>query len=112
MTYYPYDPDLPFAVVGKVSKKVYARFFLEGSASDWASTREGLKVIDTTPKPRIPDDAEFVILDYGGQSFLNIRQADGGWRDAGGETHSTQEMEAFAENAVEIIVLDRRKDDA
>lgn len=70
MTDYPYDPELPFVVaqtqtldetdspVGSIN----ARFRHERNAEQYVREFDFgfVELIDTTPKPKIPDDAEFI----------------------------------------------------
>lgn len=113
MTDYPYDPDLPFAVVSTNSEKVYARFRFRGSAENYVegSTRE--RVIDTTPRPRIPDDAEFIYWQTEGGTPYYARWvgAQMVWTLDTGEQYITDGLLNRIGNA-EIIVLDRRKEGA
>ena len=66
-----YDPELPFAFVG-TSGKVVARF------SDFEFARRfGVdclvgSVVDTNPKPKIPEDAEFVTWQMNGANEVAI----------------------------------------
>ena len=113
MTDYPYDPDLPFAVVIPGSETVYARFRLRGSAEDYAEDTEGstwANVIDTTPKPRIPDDAEFVCWQTSAGMYY-AQRVEAEWQTDTGGWYTLDELLNEAGDA-EIIVLDRRKDDA
>lgn len=60
MTDYPYDPDLPYVVVTE-GNELEARFRHESEADFYAGSHTSLRVIDTTPKPRIPEDAEHIV---------------------------------------------------
>lgn len=70
MTDIKYDPELPFAVTTKKypegTSYVIARFNNEQDAVDWAESpfpgghEDGTEVIDTTPKPKIPEGAEYI----------------------------------------------------
>lgn len=59
-TDYEYDPDLPYVVVGVVTGMLSARFRSGVDAEEYALGHDYLEVIDTTPKPRVPDDAEWI----------------------------------------------------
>lgn len=54
-----YDPELPFALVS-IDGKVRARFAEYESASRYEREIVMGSVVDTTPKPKIPEDAEFI----------------------------------------------------
>lgn len=60
-----HDPELPFAVVGQNSGRLYARFLHRREADlfvDSARQVRNVEVIDTTPKPRIPVDAKYLVF--------------------------------------------------
>lgn len=60
MTDYEYDPDLPYVVEGVRDGDMYARFRDKGFAEEYVEDFAGLRFIDTTPKPRVPKDAEWI----------------------------------------------------
>ncbi|MGO2600912.1 MAG: hypothetical protein ACTH7X_08995 [Brevibacterium aurantiacum] len=59
MTDYEYDPKLPYVLVntltgdmmGRATSRLIAKNFSAGLA---------IKIIDTTPKPRVPEDAKYI----------------------------------------------------
>lgn len=59
-TEFTHDPDTPIAVTEGVF--VVARFTYRGIAEEFKERlgHEYMEIIDTTPKPRIPNDAEFI----------------------------------------------------
>lgn len=57
MTDYPYDPELPFVVT--IGGILIARVKSESIAAEIAHGHLG-RVVDTTPAPKIPADAEFI----------------------------------------------------
>lgn len=61
MTDYEYDPDFPYVLVN-VDYRPHTRWAVKGEADRFLEKEwEGYgRVIDTTPRPKIPDDAEFV----------------------------------------------------
>lgn len=73
MTDIKHDPELPFVVTTKKwpegTSYVIARFNNEEDAVNWAESPEpgshedGTEVIDTTPKPKIPEDTEFILVE-------------------------------------------------
>lgn len=68
-----YDPELPFALT-TIGGAIIGRAVNEFVANQLhkAMDRYG-QVIDTTPKPKIPEDAEFVQWDASDQSFYAMR---------------------------------------
>lgn len=58
MTDYEYDPKLPY-VVETIDGGLLARFSIRAVAAEIAKEYWG-SVIDTTPKPRVPEDAQFI----------------------------------------------------
>ena len=59
-TEYAYDPNFPYVVKGGFGYP-YARFNqLEVAVQ--AAAELDTQVIDTTPKPKIPEDAEFILV--------------------------------------------------
>lgn len=55
-----YDPELPYVFINEGGSQVYARFKHEGDAGVFRERCNFGIVIDTTPKPKIPEDAEFI----------------------------------------------------
>lgn len=86
MADYEYDPKLPYVLentltgdmMGRATSRLIAKNFSAGLA---------IKIIDTTPKPRVPEDAEFIT--WIGSSIRGISSGirwfakrDGdGWQD-------------------------------
>ena len=60
MTDYEYDENLPYVVVGAVTGRLSARFRSGVDAEVYARGHAYLKLIDTTPKPRVPEDAKYI----------------------------------------------------
>jgi intein/homing endonuclease len=81
----PYDEDLPF-VVWRIKEAKYtprfskgmieARFFDKIEADEYAEEySEGwVEVVDTTPKPKIPADAEVIAFVRHGDGWLYARR--------------------------------------
>lgn len=55
-----YDPELPYAVILIGSGELNARFKYLNEAETHRGTATWLEIVDTTPKPKIPEDAEFI----------------------------------------------------
>lgn len=60
MTDLTYDPEFPYVVVNSSSDVPVARFISDVLAADFALNNQYRTVIDTTPKPKIPEDAEYI----------------------------------------------------
>lgn len=56
-----YDPELPFAYLDHTGSEVYARFKHRSDAEVFRERCNFGRVVDTTPKPKIPEDAEYII---------------------------------------------------
>lgn len=59
MTDYEYDENLPYVVESRHTRGLIGRFAARDYVDD-ALSPEGVRIIDTTPKPRVPADAKFV----------------------------------------------------
>lgn len=61
MTDYEYDPQLPYVVT--IDGVIQARFRSYSRAGEHAADLGHFRarVIDTTPKPRVPDDANYIV---------------------------------------------------
>lgn len=108
MTELKYDPEFPFVVfIGHVPK---ARFLQESDASDFSLefTIAG-RVVDTTPKPKIPEDAEFIYYTKSGYDFYVRQLEDGNWKTDGGVLYSYAEILDVLEDA-EVTVLVRKEE--
>jgi hypothetical protein len=90
MAAYEYDPELPFAVVE--DGQVMARFRNRADADYWVQdvTGDG-EVIDTAPKPKIPEDAQYITWqDFEDGTTFAYRERDG-WI----ARHLNNEFDAF-----------------
>lgn len=110
-----YDPEFPFALVS-IDGKVRARFAEYESASRYEREIVMGAVVDTTPKPKIPEDAEFVTWDNG--SYLpQIAQRDSGpanlgWRYGAEEDYKWYSSETLSREIgdAEVTVLVRKEE--
>lgn len=106
MTEYAYDPAFPFVVTwGEFGA---ARFSLRENADEYAEQSVG-KVIDTTPRPKIPEDAEFIFVADSDQSVFARREGfiDGEmiWLIPGDYVTETQLIEEFiGDSDVTVLV--------
>lgn len=105
---YPYDPDLPYVLVNCQTGKMMGRAVRKGIAESLAA---GLTVdiIDTTPAPRVPEDARFIMYP-GVLSPLYFAFREGvEWGDVFGEFHDTLEDLPGVTPDTVFTVLDERK---
>ena len=85
MNNYPYDPDLPYVLVNTLTGNTMGRATSRPIAENFSenfSAGLAVKIIDTTPKPRVPDDAKFIT--YQGRTGLRFyarRALNGLWID-------------------------------
>lgn len=100
-----YDPELPYAYLDTEGSEVYARFKHKSDADVFRERCNFGRVIDTTPKPKIPEDAEYLIWEFNGETGMAYR--DGGEWYGSGEWWTAEEM---AENLrfAEVTVLVRK----
>lgn len=105
-----YDPELPYAI--KYKDQVWARFLSESDAHSYVE-REGGTVVDTTPKPKIPEDAEFVYVELKDGPYYVRKRDDGSWVDqTSSQFTSTDHLTRFlkGEGDAEVTVLVRKED--
>lgn len=101
-----HDPELPFAYV--LDRGVFARFRAIEDALSFASLVGDGEVIDTTPKPKIPEDAQHITWGKGATAYS--RRGDG-WVGGSNEGIISEQdlIEGFIGEA-EIIVLVRKEE--
>lgn len=68
-----HDPELPYVYLG-VDDIVFARFRDEEDAGIFEERVGYGEVVDTTPKPKIPEDAEFIYWENGAGKTVAVRQ--------------------------------------
>lgn len=73
-TDYEYDPDFPYVTRSGVTGYVSGRFPTRENAEKWTDGDEWVEIIDTTPKPKIPEDARFVHWFVRGGNFIATRE--------------------------------------
>lgn len=101
-----YDPELPYTVVSLGEVRARARY--EDEAELFASLYLEGYVIDTTPKPKIPKDAQHIT--WGKSKVAYSRYYDGlwyGWNH--GRGLSDQEILKWIGDA-EVTVLVRKEE--
>lgn len=120
MTNYPYDPELPYAVIQVYSEdeiefptgSINARFRDAESAREYADgfLPDYVELVDTTPAPKIPADAEFIFwYDYGLMPFYARRYGNTFnrvWERESGATISEVDLVKQIGDA-EVVVLKR-----
>lgn len=102
-----YDPELPYAIEMQPGL-IWARFRVEGDAHDFVERESGV-VVDTTPKPKIPEDAEFVMWTNEDDYDCYARRIEGDWRDDEGMTHSEEGLTSWIGDA-QVTVLVRKEE--
>ncbi|MGO2188220.1 MAG: hypothetical protein ACTH4Y_08240 [Microbacterium gubbeenense] len=109
MSDYEYDPKLPYVVEDALRGGLIARFASPRYADDYAGERASARVIDTTPKPRVPEDAKYIAwLDPYENRYFAYR-ADDGWDDGVGSLYdSLEDLPGVTPDTV-FTVLEERK---
>lgn len=107
MTTHNYNPDLPYVVTinGRVN-----RFEAWVDAGMFADLYHGAHIIDTTPKPRVPEDAKFITWTTGWhRSYAEASDMEGRWDDSEG-CHGwlLEDLPGVTPDTV-FTVLDERK---
>lgn len=107
-----YDPELPYVVLD-FGGHVIVRFADKHIAEFFAKNHVNYKtVIDTTPKPKIPEDAEFIFVEDADQSVFARREGlvDGEmlWLVPGDFITESELIEDFIGDS-EITVLVRKE---
>lgn len=104
-----HDPEFPYAIV--FNGHVIAKFPAEGmgkvNAIQYAADVYDSELVDTTPKPKIPADADYLIWEFNGETGMAYRD--------GGEWYGAVEWwtgEEMAENLkfAEVTVLVRKEE--
>ena len=115
MTELKYDPDFPY-IVRMIDGEVVSKHTTAGGAKSYlVSTLQGYgEVIDTTPKPKIPEDAEFIYyLDSGGDDQFGHRDTFEGkeiwWTGSGDYILTSEILEYIGDGEVTVLV---RKEDS
>lgn len=113
MTDLNYDPDFPYVTRSTFTGYTSARFNKREAAEGWIGVDGTLEIIDTTPKPKIPEDAEFIFIDDADQSVFARREGivDGEmiWLIPGDFITEAELIEDFIGDA-EVTVLVRKEE--
>lgn len=106
---YPYDPDLPYVVThGTLS---VARFFNPEHAREFRESRRfknDYRVVDTTPKPRVPEDATFITWTVGGLRYTAFRNILDSWNYAPAKSALLEDLPGVTPETI-FTVLEERK---
>lgn len=116
MTEYPYDPELPY-VVARIKEKepsypvgIIARFKKWEDAQDMEDNFQPgwVELVDTTPAPKIPADAEFIFwVDFKWESpWYGRRLNSGNWELDDGDVLDEEDLVKKIGDA-EVVVLKR-----
>lgn len=114
MTDLKYDPELPIWVSYSSGDRPIARFRHMVDANRYRDLlmSEGV-VIDTTPKPKIPEDAEFIFVENNDQSVFARREGiingEMHWLIPGGYIMEAELVEDFIGDS-EVTVLVRKEE--
>lgn len=115
MTELKYDPELPFVVgFDKDPQTVVARFGNVHYAMNFARESGGAWIVDTTPKPKIPDDAEFIYyMSWANSAHYAKRVGHPNnhvWETSNPTSQISEEDLLIRIGDAEVIVLVRKED--
>ncbi|GGO59060.1 hypothetical protein GCM10010910_01100 [Microbacterium nanhaiense] len=110
-----YDPDLPYVV--EHASHVFARFPSEEWAEAFIEPRRygsDYKIIDTTPAPRVPEDAEHVVWIFAATPNYRMyaEKKNGLWFHEDARNGCALEDLPGVTPETTFTVLDERKSDA
>lgn len=77
MTDLKHDSELPFAFLDTTGSEIYARFKHRSDAEVFRERCNFGRVVDTTPKPKIPEDSQHIT--WGKKQIAYSRYCDGLW---------------------------------
>ena len=106
-----YDPDLPYVVEGPVGSEYLARFSYEGDASlflDALPYPTRYRVIDTTPKPRVPEDARFITWEGNGFRYTAFRNLVDRWNYAPDKAVYLEDLPGVTPDTVFTVLQERK----
>lgn len=113
MSEFTYDPEFPW-VVTNIQGSIISRAVNEFVANQLHKAMDFYgQVLDTTPKPKIPEDAEFVYVELKDGPYYVRKRADGSWVDqTSSRFTSTDHLTRFlkGEGDAEVTVLVRKED--
>ena len=111
MTDYEYDPDLPYVVEPTMMGHARARFATRGDADEFAKAHV-CRVIDTTPKPRVPEDAKYVTWRGESGARWYAERRDGMWvSDNEAEVEDIDHFPSVTPDTVFTVLEERKNDD-
>lgn len=107
-----YDPELPFVVrLQGGDRGINSRFKYRNEAETHIGTATWLELVDTTPKPKIPGDAEFIYWTEGSEKMVAVHEnfnPNKPW-ELGGVFYSERDILDFIGDA-EVTVLVRKEE--
>ena len=113
MTDYPYDPDLPYVVTYRdVLQGRFATFDLAHRFVRSDDRLPGYRISDTTPKPRVPEDAQWITW-YSRQHrahYVALNEGPDSWTIAEVYEGPLEDLPGVTPDTV-FTVLDERKSD-
>ncbi len=108
MTEIAYDPELPYAFLN-TSDELVARFSEPWLAERFEKEIAVGKVVDTTPKPKIPEGAEFIYWDTRSGKMVAVRENYNPFKPWEWEGHYFSEEDLLKEiGDAEVTVLVRK----
>ncbi len=97
-----YYKEVPYVVMW--GDFIAARFSVLDNAERYAEQSVG-RVIDTTPKPKIPEDAEFVYWVQGNTDYYARKNENGMWWDDCEDLHTLSSLlETIGDAEVTVLV--------
>lgn len=107
MTDYKYDENLPY-VVTDAEGEVLARFRYRDVAEYCMGESF---VIDTTPKPRVPEDAKFITWLVNGSARWFAERSNGDWIVDGATYDLLEDLPGVTPDTVFTVLDERKKHD-
>ena len=110
MTGYPYDPDLPYVVAAHGVAQARFRTWRDAEGFLDGLLISGF-VIDTTPKPRVPGDAKWILWTTPGERYRVAQRNVEWWATRpSGVSVPLEDLPGVTPDTV-FTVLDERKSD-
>lgn len=111
MTELKYDPELPYAIEMQPGL-IWARFRVEGDAHNFVERESGV-VVDTTPKPKIPEDANYIFVEDNDQSVFAARMIGPDkkefWMMAGNGPVSMEELLEYIGDETVMVMIEKEE---
>lgn len=105
-----HDPELPFAFISTANREV-ARFADREIAARFGKEVMVGSVVDTTPKPKIPEDANYIFVEDSDQSVFAYRivppDGSNGWMTVGGGFMNDEELLEYIGDEPVIVMIEK-----